>query len=103
MDGNNINPIKKQLDEIIKSRQRGSKISIDGFVRSNEEETMLNDIAFSLFSSENGKYFLDYLRSITANRVMPNDISSEQLWYMEGMRALFGIIHKRFEGGRDAR
>lgn len=57
-------------------------------------------LMLSLFEHPAGKEVLDYLRSITLNRVNGPEASDMALRHHEGMRQLFQIIVNRIERGR---
>ena len=52
------------------------------------------------FNSENGKKVLSYLSSQTKDRVLGADCSSNELWFMEGKRALFAQIEHLINKGK---
>lgn len=52
------------------------------------------------FGSECGKKVLSYLFSVTKERVMGADCSSNELWFMEGKRALFAQIEHLINKGK---
>ena len=52
------------------------------------------------FSTEYGKKVLSYLSGQTKDRVMPADCSSNELWFMEGKRALFAQIEYLINKGK---
>jgi hypothetical protein len=73
--------------------------SIDGYVRSEEEERNLNKSFAGLFKGDDGKLVLDYIKSITTEAVAGPNIDSNQLFHLEGMRFLAGIIQTRIKKG----
>ena len=73
--------------------------SIDGYVRSEEEERNLNKSFAGLFKGDDGKLVLDYIKSITTEAVAGPNIDSNQLFHLEGMRFLVGIIQTRIKKG----
>lgn len=73
--------------------------SIDGYVRSEQEERNLNKSFAGLFKGDNGKLVLDYIKSITTEAVAGPNIDSNQLFHLEGMRFLAGIIQTRIKKG----
>ncbi len=94
----------KGLDNLISSLQKGRKSpegSIDGYARSVQQEDRINELAYTVFGTPAGKEFLNYLRQITLNAPLGPDCTDNALRHREGMRYLFGIIHKRFEKGED--
>ena len=52
-----------------KTEQNKALIGLDNFKRSSEEETKLNMVFTSVFSSTSGKQVLQYLKSITIDTV----------------------------------
>ena len=66
--------------------------SVDGYVRTEEDEAKLNKHFATLFKGDDGKVVLDYLQSITTEAVAGPNITSNQLFHIEGMRFLVGII-----------
>ena len=73
--------------------------SIDGYVRSEQEERNLNKSFAGLFKGDDGKLVLDYIKSITTEAVAGPNIDSNQLFHLEGMRFLTGIIQTRIKKG----
>ncbi len=73
--------------------------SIDGYVRTNEEERNLNKIFAGVFKDDNGKKVLDYIKSITTEAVAGPNIESNKLFHLEGMRFLTAIIQTRIKKG----
>jgi len=73
--------------------------SIDGYVRTNEEERNLNKTFAGVFKGEDGKKVLDYIKSITTEAVAGPNIESNQLFHLEGMRFLAGVIQTRIKKG----
>tara|TARA_R100000234_G_scaffold211_2_gene176 strand:+ start:96 stop:383 length:288 start_codon:yes stop_codon:yes gene_type:complete len=73
--------------------------SIDGYLRSETEEAKLNKDFANVFSGDQGKVVLDYLKSITTETVAGPNITSNGLFHIEGMRFLMGIITTRIKKG----
>ena len=73
--------------------------SIDGYVRSADQESKLNKAFAALFKGDDGKVILDYIKSITTEAVAGPNIDSNQLFHLEGMRFLAGIIQTRIKKG----
>ena len=73
--------------------------SIDGYVRSEQEERNLNKSFAGLFKGDDGKLVLDYIKSITTEAVAGPNIDSNQLFHLEGMRFLAGVIQTRIKKG----
>lgn len=75
--------------------------SIDGYIRSAEEEQILNKHFANTFKGDEGKKVLDYLQSITTDAVAGPNIDSNRLFHLEGMRFLTGIIKTRIAKGEN--
>jgi hypothetical protein len=73
--------------------------SIDGYVRTDEEERNLNKIFAGVFKDENGKKILEYIKSITTEAVAGPNIDSNKLFHLEGMRFLTAVIQTRIKKG----
>ena len=73
--------------------------SVDGYVRTEADEAKLNKHFATLFKGDDGKVVLDYLQSITTEAVAGPNITSNQLFHIEGMRFLVGIIKSRTKKG----
>jgi hypothetical protein len=77
--------------------------SVDGYVRTEEDEAKLNKHFATLFKGDDGKVVLDYLQSITTEAVAGPNITSNQLFHIEGMRFLVGITTRIKKGENDGR
>ena len=75
--------------------------SIDGYVRSNEDEAKLNKHFANVFKGDEAKEVLDYLKSITTEAVAGPNIDGNRLFHLEGMRFLVGIITTRIKKGEN--
>ena len=75
--------------------------SIDGYVRSNEDEAKLNKHFANVFKGDEAKKVLDYLKSITIEAVAGPNIDGNRLFHLEGMRFLVGIINTRINKGEN--
>ena len=73
--------------------------SIDGYFRASDEELKLNKTFATVFKGDDGKVVLDYIKSITTEAVAGPNIDSNQLFHLEGMRFLAGIIQTRIKKG----
>jgi len=73
--------------------------SIDGYIRASDEELKLNKTFATVFKGDDGKVVLDYIKSITTEAVAGPNIDSNQLFHLEGMRFLAGIIQTRIKKG----
>ena len=71
--------------------------SIDGYVRTDEEERNLNKTFAGVFKNEDGKKILEYIKSITTEAVAGQNIESNGLFHLEGMRFLAGVIQTRIK------
>lgn len=67
----------------------------DGVVRSIEEQKRINEVLAIAFRGESGKAALDYLRSISIERVCGPFASDAELRHLEGMRFVVGVISQR--------
>jgi len=83
----------------LKSKKPIPAKSIDGYVRSEQEERNLNKSFAGLFKGDDGKLVLEYIKSITTEAVAGPNIDSNQLFHLEGMRFLAGIIQTRIKKG----
>ena len=98
--------VNKRLSKIIKDlvSAKAPVKTLDGYSRAPEDENRLNELAYATFCSASGQQFLNYMRQITLNAPLGPDADDNALRHREGMRYLFGLIHKRFEKGKnDAR
>lgn len=84
----------------LKNPKEPKKISIDGYIRTDEAEKLLNEAFATLFNTENGKRVLKYLSSITQDMVAGPNMDTNALWHLEGQRFLVGIIKTRTEKGK---
>ena len=75
--------------------------SVDGYVRTPEEDKVLNKHFANVFKGEEGKKVLNYLKSITLEAVAGPNIDSNRLFHLEGMRFLVGIITTRINKGEN--
>ena len=69
--------------------------SIDGYQRSPENEKLINQLIASVFKDDNGKQVLSYLKSITTEAVAGPNMSTNELFHLEGRRFLVAIIQQR--------
>lgn len=69
--------------------------SLDGYTRSPDTEKKLNKLFGSVFKGDDGKAVLAYLRSITTEAVAGSNISTNELFHLEGRRFLLAIIQSR--------
>ena len=73
--------------------------SIDGYVRSDEDERNLNKTFAGVFKGDQGKKVLEYIKSITTDAVAGPNIESNQLFHLEGMGFLAAVIQTRIKKG----
>jgi len=69
--------------------------SIDGYTRSPKTEELLNKLFGSVFKGDDGKQVLTYLKSITTEAVAGPNMSTNELFHLEGRRFLVAIIQSR--------
>jgi hypothetical protein len=77
------------------SRPTPRDIGPDGIPRIGDEQRRLNELMAVTFKGEAGKAALDYLRSISIERVCGPGASDAELRHLEGMRFLVGVISQR--------
>ena len=53
-----------------------------------------------LASTTDGKTALDYLRQKISNRILPPQASNQELWYLEGQRALIATMERLIQQGK---
>ena len=75
-------------------------IGLDGMERTPDQEEALNAVSRALFTSDAGKTFLNYLRSITIETVAGPEVSDHQLRHIEGQRYIVGLIQRRSNKGQ---
>lgn len=75
-------------------------IGLDGLKRQPDQEEALNAVARALFSTDAGKQFLNYLRSITIETVAGVEIADTHLRHLEGQRYIVGLIQRRTNKGK---
>lgn len=56
--------------------------------------------ATRLANTSDGKKVLEHLKSRTLNRVLAPDTSTQELWYIEGQRALIAYLDNLIEQGK---
>ena len=83
--------------EALKDNKAQSKPvnSIDGYTRSPQTEKLLNKLFGSVFKGDDGKQVLAYLKSITTEAVAGPNMSTNELFHLEGRRFLVAIIQSR--------
>lgn len=74
-----------------------TNLGLDGFPRSKQAETQINQNINALFRTPNGKAVMKYLRSITIEAVTGANVSDAELRHLEGQRYLVGLIERRYQ------
>lgn len=74
-------------------------ISPDGKARPPGIERQLNEAFAVTFNCAAGQMVLDYLKSISLNRVLPPGTPPDTITYHEGARWLAGVIDTRIQHG----
>lgn len=72
---------------------------LDGIARPAAEEARLNVLCATVLATAAGKSLMDYLRSISIERVNGPHATDAELRHMEGMRFIVGICSKRIALG----
>jgi hypothetical protein len=88
---------------MIANRDPGLRLvlsEIDSEKRAVMTEHQLNLLAARIFATGGGRDFLDYLKTITINRVCGPFASNEELRHLEGARWLVGVIQQRLRAGQ---
>jgi hypothetical protein len=85
----------------------GMETGPEGIIRPHTEQVRINELLAHAFKGEAGKAAMDYLRSISIERVCGPHASDAELRHLEGMRFIVGVIsqrisaaHKENESGR---
>lgn len=73
----------------------------DGLKRPPKFERNLNESFAIVFASAAGQDVLNYLKSVTTNRVLEPGLPENTYSYQEGARWLMGIISTRIKDGED--
>jgi hypothetical protein len=76
-------------------------IGPDGVRRLPKVEHNLNEAFSIVFRGAVGKTVLDYLKSVTTNRVLEPGLPENTYSYQEGARWLMGVISTRIKDGED--
>jgi|DEB0MinimDraft_3_1074331.scaffolds.fasta_scaffold00019_43 hypothetical protein len=71
----------------------------DGITRTPEQDRKINEAFAATFKEECGKIVIDYLKSITINRISGPESTAEYLRHLEGQRSIVALISQRFEQG----
>jgi len=93
---------KEQRPEKKPPRKRKKQyIGPDGKRRPPKVEHNLNECFAIIFRGAAGQKALDYLKSITTNRVLEPGLPENTYSYQEGARWLMGVISTRIKDGED--
>jgi hypothetical protein len=71
----------------------------DGIGRTPEQDRKINEAFAATFNAECAKVVLDYLKSITINRVCGPEGTDTFLRHLEGQRSIVALISTRVEQG----
>lgn len=71
----------------------------DGYQRTPASEAKLNILCASVLGTAAGQELMNYIKSITINRVSGPEVSDAHLRHLEGMRHLAAILQLRIEQG----
>jgi len=93
--GKDVRPPKKE------KRKTAQYVGPDGRKRTKKVEHNLNESFAITFKSPAGQDVLNYLKSITTNRVLEPGLPENTYSYQEGARWLMGIISTRVKDGED--
>ncbi len=97
-DGIARNKRPEKKDKRSKPRQY---VGPDGVARPPAAEREINECMAIAFASGAGKKALDYLKSITVNRVLEPGLPENTYSYQEGARWLMGVISTRIKDGEE--
>ena len=90
-------PPQEQLQQEIKLPK--TNIGIDGIQRAANQDKIISTTVAHLFETEMGKAVMEYLKSITVNRVHGPNITTEELRHHEGQRYIVGLLEARIQHG----
>lgn len=82
-------------------QKKNQYIGPDGLARPPKVEHELNECFALIFRGAAGQKALDYLKSITTNRVIGPGEPENTYSYHEGARWLMGVISTRIKDGED--
>ena len=82
-------------------RSRKKQYNVDGVTRPPKAEADINEAFAIAFKGAVGQRVLDYLKSITTNRVIGPGEAENTYAYAEGGRWLMGVISTRIKDGED--
>jgi len=94
--GKDVRPAKKT-----KRSKPKQYVGPDGLRRPPKIEHNLNECFAIIFRGAAGQKALDYLKSITTNRVIGPGEPENTYSYQEGARWLMGVISTRIQDGED--
>lgn len=76
-----------------------TNIGIDGVQRTTSQDNIISTTVTHLFESEMGKVVLDYLKSITIQRIHGPNVTTEELRHHEGQRYIVALLETRIQHG----
>ena len=94
--GKDVRPAKKTQRSKIKQY-----VGPDGLRRPPKTEHEINECFAIIFKSAAGKTVLNYLKSVTTNRVLEPGLPENTYSYQEGARWLMGVISTRIKDGEE--
>jgi hypothetical protein len=94
--GRDIRPPKKTQRSKV-----NQYVGPDGLRRPPKFERNLNESFAIVFKSAAGKDVLNYLKSVTTNRVLEPGLPENTYSYQEGARWLMGVISTRIKDGEE--
>jgi len=71
----------------------------DGIARTPDQDKKINEAFQETFRPECARVVMDYLKSITINRISGPESSAEYLRHLEGQRSIVALISTRIEQG----
>ncbi len=74
-------------------------IGPDGITRTPDQDSKINETFFEAFQGAAGEAVIDYLKSITINRISGPESSAEYLRHLEGQRSIVALILTRYNQG----
>jgi len=94
--GKDLRPSKKT------PRSRAKQyVGPDGMRRPPKVEREINECFSIIFASAAGQKALNYLKSVTTNRVLEPGLPENTYSYQEGARWLMGVISTRIKDGEE--
>lgn len=79
-------------------------IGVDGVLRSPDAEQELNLLCARVFRGDSGRKLMAYLKSITINAVMgDNIVNTSSLIHREGQRFIVGVLDRRIDNVRSGK